>query len=42
MFAGSGETPFVVFSLVSGVVHGVQLAQYFEVCGFLLETWVFG
>ena len=32
----STEAPFVMFSPVSGVVHGVEFGQGFEVRGFLL------
>ena len=34
----SAETPFVVFSLVSGVAHRIQFVQGFEVRGFLSGT----
>jgi len=37
MLACSGETLFVVVSLVSGVMDGVQFVQYFEVRSFLGE-----
>ena len=35
--SSSTETPFVMFSPVSGVAHGDEFAQGFEVRGFLLE-----